>query len=167
MNAPSIVAADERGTASLAQRVAAARRTQDAGYLLGFHFDPLVEFDGWEAEYRSAIDAVAASVDVKRIAWVSLGSLRLTPRLEQIIRERGTAGRVLASERVPGTDGKSRVWRGLRERMYRMLAGHWRAVAPAVPIYLCMEPPAVWERVMGETPSDRDLALRLTARTAW
>jgi hypothetical protein len=30
-----------------------------------------------------------------------------------------------------------------------------------------MEPPAVWERVMGEVPTDRALGVRLAAGAAW
>ena len=54
---------DEPGTATLAERLAAARRVQAAGYRVGFHFDPLIEFDGWEAGYGAAIEAIAAAVD--------------------------------------------------------------------------------------------------------
>ena len=167
VNAPEIVTAEEPGTASLADRLVAARRVQDAGYRVGFHFDPLVEFDGWEDGYRAVIEAVFATVDPGRIAWISLGSLRLTPPLEGIIRSRGRSRYVLSGELVPGVDGKARVWRGLRIRMYRSLLQQLHAVDPRLPIYLCTEPASVWQRVMGEAPVDRQLGTRLLVRTTW
>jgi spore photoproduct lyase len=167
VNAPAIIAAEEHGTASLAVRLAAARRVQEAGYRLGFHFDPLIEHEGWEAGYRSAVEMIFAAVDPAAVAWVSLGSLRLSPALRQAIRARPDRSAVLGAELVPGADGKLRVWRGLRLRMYRFLLAELRRIEPRLPIYLCMEPPAVWESVMREVPADRELGVRLAAGATW
>jgi spore photoproduct lyase len=167
MNAATVAARDEADTATLAERLAAARRVQSSGYLVGFHLDPLVEFDGWAGEYAALIDSIAAAVDRTRIAWFSLGSLRLSPGLAQAVARRGAAGPVAAAELVPGADGKARVWRGLRLRMYRTIAGRLRETFADVPLYLCMEPPDVWDRVMGEVPSDRGLGIRLAAGGTW
>jgi spore photoproduct lyase len=167
VNAESVVRTDEPGTATLSERLAAARRVQGAGYRVGFHFDPLVAIDGWEREYGSAIEAIADTVARERVAWISLGSLRLSPPLQQAMRRRGSRSRVLAAELVPGLDGKARLWRGLRLRMYRFMVARLRAAFAGVPLYLCMEPPAVWERVMGDVPSDRALGLRLAAGSGW
>ena len=168
VNAAAVVAGDEAGTATLAERLAAARRVRHAGYRVGFHFDPLVEFDGWEAGYAAAVEAVAETVDTAGIAWVSLGSLRLSPALAQAVRRREAAGHVLGAELVPSADGKARVWRGLRLQMYRFLVARLRAaLGSEVPLYLCMEPPAVWQAVMGEVPADRALGLRLAAGAGW
>ena len=57
--------------------------------------------------------------------------------------------------------------RGLRLRLYRTLVARLRAALGDVPLYLCMEPAGVWERVMGDVPSDRALGLRLAAGAAW
>lgn len=167
VNAPAIVTAEEHGTASLAERLAAARAVQEAGYRLGFHFDPLVEHEGWEEGYRSAVEAIFAAIDPPAVAWVSLGSLRLSPGLRQTIRRRPQRAAVLGAELVPGSDGKLRVWRGLRLRMYRFLLAELGRVEPRLPVYLCMEPPAVWESVMREVPADRELGVRLAAGAAW
>lgn len=166
VNARSIVASEEHGTASLDERVDAARRVQGAGYLVGFHFDPLVAHEGWEEGYREAIDTVFSRLDLRRVAWVSLGSLRMTPRLKSAIRRRHDLGQVLTGELVPGPDGKERVWRGLRVKMYRRMLSWLREVDESIPLYICMEPAGVWEKVFGEAPSDRDVAQRLVAPRA-
>ena len=161
MNASAILAHDEAGTASLAERLTAARRVQSAGYRLGFHFDPLVEHAGWAEGYRETIASLAAAVDPRRVAWISLGSLRLTQGLRAAMRARSTPTQVLSAELVPNPDGKLRVWRGLRMEMYRTVQGYLRDAFPSVATYLCMESPSVWEQVRGEVPSDREVARRL------
>ncbi len=164
VNARSIIAGEEHGAASLDERVEAARRVQQAGYLVGFHFDPLIAHADWEEGYRDAVESIFSSLDTRRVAWVSLGSLRLTPRLKAAIRRRHALGQVLTGELVPGADGKERVWRGLRLQMYRRMLEWLRAVDASMPLYICMEPVGVWEKVFGEAPSDRDVARRLVAQ---
>lgn len=167
LNAEAVIASDERETATLAERLSAARRVVAAGYRVGFHFDPLVEFEGWEAGYEAVVAALAAAVSAADIAWISLGSLRVTPRLTHAMRRRAVPARGLAAELVPGADGKARVWRGLRLRMYRFVAQRLSAAFGPLPLYLCMEPSSVWQQIVGEVPSDRALGLRLAAGAAW
>lgn len=167
VNAPEICAVEEHGTASLTERIEAAYRVQEAGYRLGFHFDPLIEHDGWEEGYSLAVERIFSRVDPDAVAWISLGTLRLSPGLMQAVRGRPARTPVLGAELVPGADGKSRVWRGLRLRMYEHLNRQLRRVRPDMPIYLCMEPPSVWDRVMGGTPTDRELGVRLASGAAW
>lgn len=163
VNAEAVVRSEEPGTPSLAQRIAAAARVQGAGYRLGFHFDPLIAHDGWEEGYRNVVRLLFERLDTRRVAWVSLGSLRMTPRLKAAIRARPASGRVLTTELVPGPDGKERVWRGLRAKMYRNMLRWLREVDDRLPLYICMEPAGIWERTMGEVPTDRALAERLVS----
>jgi spore photoproduct lyase len=163
VNAPAVVAAEEAGTIGLEDRVAAAARVQAAGYKIGFHFDPLIAHDGWEEGYREAIQRIFRRLDTRRVAWVSLGSLRMTSGLKAAIKARPQRGPLLTSELVPGPDGKERVWRGLRVKMYRRMLGWLREVDDRMPLYICMEPAGVWEKVFGEVPPDREVAQRLVA----
>jgi spore photoproduct lyase len=166
VNTPNIVAAEEPGATTLEERNMAARRVQSAGYKLGFHFDPLIAQAGWETGYRAAIEAIFRQLDTRRVAWVSLGSLRLTPRLKAAIKARRRGGAVLGGELVPGPDGKERVWRGLRVKMYRRMLEWLREVDDRMPLYICMEPAGVWEKVFGATPPEREVAQRLVATSA-
>ncbi len=163
---PPAIEAEEYGTAPVADRLAAAVRVRAAGYQVGFHFDPIVEHDGWEESYGRLIDDVFCAVGPEAISWFSLGSLRMTPALQRRVRRRPAAapGRwALGAELVPGADGKLRVWRGLRVRMYRFLIEAIRKRAAGTPLYLCMEGPAVWQHAMREIPTDRELGIRLVA----
>jgi spore photoproduct lyase len=153
----AVVDAAEAGTAAVVERLAAARRVVAAGYKVGIHFDPIIEHEGWEEGYRDLVAGVAAAVPAERLAWVSMGALRLSPSLRLRMRTRFGAHALLAGEQVPGIDGKWRDFQPLRVGMYRRIRG-WIADALAeVPLYLCMETPAVWERVFGEPPPREQL----------
>ncbi len=167
---PETVVAEEYGTAPLAARLVAAARVRAAGYQVGFHLDPIVEHEGWESAYGRLLDDAFDAVEPGSIAWFSLGSLRMTPALQRKVRARPAATpalRVQGAELVPGEDGKLRVWRGLRVRMYRFLVERIRAVAPDTPLYLCMEGPGIWQQAMREVPTDRELGVRVAAGARW
>jgi len=161
-----IVDREEPGTAPLAARLAAAARLQRAGYKVGFHLDPLIEYPGWEGGYAELVQQLVDAIDPRRVAWISLGSLRFTPQLRQAVRQRGPT-RLLSTELVPGADGKLRVWHGLRVKMYRAVATALRRWDDHLPLYLCMENGAVWQQVFDEMPGDRELGRRLSAGATW
>jgi spore photoproduct lyase len=153
MNPQPVIDRDEHGTASLEERLRAARRCQEAGYRLGFHFDPMIEYPGWEDDYRRLVEEIFATVDWRRISWLSLGVLRQTPGLRRTMGERFPRTKLLTGEQVSCPDGKLRYFQPLRVAMYRKMVGWIRRAAPTVKIYLCMESKEVWEQVFGYAPS--------------
>ena len=160
---PAIADTEEHGTASFAERLRAAQRVQKAGYKVGFHFDPLIEYPEWEKDYQQAMEQVLTTVDPRGVAWVSFGSLRLTPRLRKVMRQRFPHTRLLSGEHVLCDDGKWRTFQALRVKMYRTLTAQLKALAPQVPVYMCMETAPVWQKVFGQTPGcDKDVARSLT-----
>ncbi|MBI3767913.1 MAG: radical SAM protein [Deltaproteobacteria bacterium] len=155
----------EIGTTPVGARLAAMRRVAAAGYKVGVHLDPLVEHAGWEEGYRDLLHEIAVAVPVARLAWVSMGALRLSPALRTVMRARFPATPLLAGEQVAGVDGKWRDFQPLRVRMYRTVRGFVEAALPRVPLYLCMETPDVWERVFGVPPArEQALGALLAAR---
>ncbi|NPA25650.1 MAG: DNA photolyase, partial [Deltaproteobacteria bacterium] len=55
LNAPSVSSREEGHAASLDERLAAAALCRRRGYRIGLHFDPLLDFPGWEDEYRRIV----------------------------------------------------------------------------------------------------------------
>ncbi len=164
MNPQRVIDAYERLTASFEERLSAARRCQEAGYKLGFHFDPMIEYAGWEEDYRAMVERIFSVVDHRRIAWISMGVLRNTSGLKQIIRERFPTTRLLSGEQVLCPDGKMRYFQPLRVRMYREMLGSIRSFSPTVFVYLCMESREVWERVFGFAPGcEKELGNQMAA----
>ncbi len=129
------------------------------------HLDPLIEHDGWEEGYRDLVDAIAAAVPAERLAWVSMGALRFSPGLRARVRARFPGSPLLAGEQVPGPDHKWRDFQPLRVRMYRRIRAWVERAVPGVPIYLCMETPAVWQKVFAAPPPrEQALGAALAAR---
>lgn len=162
---PAVIAAAEEGTVPIPARLAAARRAVASGYKIGVHFDPMIEHAGWEEGYRDLVAAIAAALPLERVAWVSMGTLRLTAGLVARIRARFPGTPLLGGERVPGPDGKLRDFQPLRVRMYRRIRAWLADALPGVPLYLCMETPEVWQRVFGAPPpAEQALGALLAAR---
>jgi spore photoproduct lyase len=162
MNPQRVIELHEQGTASLEERLAAARRCQEAGYRLGFHFDPMIEYPGWDHEYEETLERLFATIDWRRIAWFSMGVLRIAPALKRTMRERFPSTSLLTGEQVLCPDGKLRYFQPLRVAMYRKMLGWIRRTAPTAKVYLCMESREVWQQVYGYAPScEKELGMQL------
>jgi len=152
LNPAKLVQEEEFHTASLHERMQAARRCQNAGYFLGFHFDPLVCYPGWQEDYRELVDLLFQHVDPRGILWISLGGLRFPPSLKKTAHERFPKTKVFSGELVPGDDGKFRYLKPIRVEMYRKMLSWLREYDPNLFVYLCMERGDVWQAVYGTSP---------------
>jgi spore photoproduct lyase len=156
VNPPGAIGSEEHLSASLDERLSAAGECAKAGFLIGFHFDPILLFNGWEQAYDGLVDRMLSAVDPSRIAWISLGSLRFPPALKDVVEARFPKSRITSGEMIRGMDGKMRYPKPLRLELYRRIAGRILEKAPGAFVYFCMESPDVWERVMGKAPSSND-----------
>jgi spore photoproduct lyase len=156
LNSPRLIKEREIRSASLSQRLAAARRCAEWGYRLAFHFDPLIIHPGWEEGYAETIAELFRQVPAEAIAWISLGALRFIPRLKDTALQRFPGTRIYHHEFVCGLDGKARYFRPERVRLYRHIYQLLRRkAAETTCIYFCMESDEVWQEVMGFTPAER------------
>lgn len=154
LNPPRIIEEEEMDTASLEQRIEAARKCQEKGYLLGFHFDPIIYHEGWEEGYRETITSLFQQIDPRRVAWVSLGGFRYPPQLKAIAKERFSKTRIFLGELFPGKDAKFRYLKDIRVEMYQKMVGWLQHVDPTLFVYLCMESRDVWTQVFGWSPQN-------------
>lgn len=156
---------EEHKTASIEQRLAAADACVRAGYKVGFHLDPMIDYAGWEEDYRGLIDEIFDRTPFESIPWVSVGTVRMTPELRDSMRSRFPNSPVPLGELVPAEDGKLRYFKPSRVRMYRSVLKWVRERSQKTAVYLCMEPPAVWARVFAAPPpSDSDVGESLIPR---
>ncbi len=149
----AVYRSSEHLTASPAARIAAARAVLDAGYRVAFHFDPLIAYPNAERDYLLLIDELLDSVPPEQISFVSMGGLRMTPRLRGAARSRFPSDPMLCGEDVLAADGRFRTFTPLRLSLYRALAERFRKAGATLPAYLCMEPASVHEHVFGAAPS--------------
>jgi len=154
LNTPHIITNEERHTASLSARLRAAAKCESWGYPLGFHFDPLVIYDGCEEEYANVVEQIFSHISSENIVWISLGTFRFVPALKSIIQKRFPESKIIYGEFISGLDGKMRYFKPLRIDLYRKIVSYIRDYAPDVMIYLCMEDDEVWQKSLGFVPSD-------------
>jgi spore photoproduct lyase len=152
LNPQAIINTNEFFTTTLRERVNAARHCGQAGYKVGFHFDPLIYCKEWQKHYEAAIELLFNGVKPKDMAWISLGTLRFNPQLKKIIEVRFPNNMILDEELLPGNDGKLRYPYSIRYNIYktikRMLSKH----AKGLPIYLCMEEKRMWRDIGLQSP---------------
>jgi len=152
LNPERIIKQEEYFSASLEKRLEAAYRVQEKGYMLAFHFDPLLLYPEWEVEYQKLIENLFSLIDPSRIFWISLGALRFPPSLKAVIQQRFPQTRIIYQEMIQSLDGKLRYPKPLRIEMFKKIYSLIKDKAPDVFCYFCMESPDVWEKVMGFSP---------------
>lgn len=141
VNAEKFIKDAEHFTPSLTQRLAAAARAARAGYRLGFHFDPVVPFDGWKESYARAARQIASSVPGDKVAWISVGLLRFSRELKKAVENRFPRNTILDGEFLLEFDGKMRYPEDLRREAYEYFVPLLRRLFPKAVVYVCMEKP--------------------------
>jgi spore photoproduct lyase len=155
LNTERIIASEERKTAPLAARLAAAKTAASWGYPLAFHFDPMVIYPGCEDEYREVIRQLFAQISARNVVWISLGTFRYMPSLKAVIQQRFPGSKIIYGESIPGLDAKMRYFKPLRVALYQSVVSALREFAPDTTAYFCMEDDDVWEQTFGYRPGDR------------
>jgi spore photoproduct lyase len=154
LNTPRIINNEELHTAPLSARLRAAAKCESWGYPLGFHFDPLMIYDGCEKEYASVVERLFSHISSENIVWISLGTFRFVPALKPIIQKRFPNSKIIYGEFISGLDRKMRYFKPLRIDLYRKIVSYIRDYAPDVMLYFCMEDDEVWQKSLGFVPSD-------------
>ncbi|MCB4792864.1 MAG: radical SAM protein [Elusimicrobia bacterium] len=148
LNPEKIVQNEEFGTATLAERLKAAKICYNNGYKIGFHFDPVIYYDDWEKGYRETVNLMCDTVP--DIEWISLGSFRFNRMLKPVIEQRFPHTKYIYDELVIGHDKKMRYYKALRIDIYKKIFAWIRKRNSKTAVYLCMEPKDVWEIIFGK-----------------
>ena len=155
INTPRIAREKEKGAPPIEERIEAARKIAEKGFPVGFHFDPLIRYPGWEKDHEEVIERLLHRIDPVRVAWISLGSLRFPPHFKAIIMKRFPREKIFHDEFIKGKDGKYRYFRPLRLELYRkVLNSIHKNKGEAIPVYFCMESEDVWREVLGWIPQN-------------
>jgi len=156
LNSEKMADEEEMGAPSVRDRIQAAHLVSQAGYRVGFHFDPIIHYEGWEDGYAKIIDDLMARIDRKKIAWISLGSLRFPPALKPVIQKRFPHTKIIYDEFITGKDGKLRYIKPLRLRLFQRIVGDLKkAGGGEIPVYFCMESRDIWLDVQKKAPRSK------------
>lgn len=144
LNTQRMIERYEIGTASLTERIDAARRCQEHGYRIRLRIDPGILYEGWQPDYTDLIHQSFAVLEPENI---TLGMLRLLPGHFALAKQAyGSRASLLReaglSERA--SDGKLRYPVRQRVKFYRFLIDVIRSFNERLSIGLCRETWDVW-----------------------
>lgn len=138
----------ENGAATIDERIQAALSAVRKGYKVGFHFDPIIYYEGWEKDYKDIVEELFSYESLKKnTVWISLGTLRFTPGLNQIAEQRfAVSDMYYQGEFFVDVDGKLRYPREVRIDIYNKMIQWIKGLNVAAWVYLCMEFESVWSK---------------------
>jgi len=148
LNPQVIIDNEEKRAASLGARIQSARALADKGVKVGFHFHPIVLFEGWQEAYTAIAHALTTHFTCNEVALVSMGTLTFIKPVLKKIRLRAQNSKILQMPLVDA-NGKYSYPLSIKEEMFSTL---YQAFAPwhgNVFFYLCMEDESLWQKVFG------------------
>jgi spore photoproduct lyase len=145
LNSKSAIETYEPGTASLDERINAARLCQNHGYRIRIRIDPAIFHPDWQCGYAELVKKVFAALRPENI---TLGMLRLLPgHLRLAVSAYGNRAKTLSQHKLisGATDNKLRYPPHQRLEFYTYLIDIIRSIDKQVSISLCRETPEIWE----------------------
>jgi spore photoproduct lyase len=156
LNPEIIIRNEEHGTASLAERLRAARVVADRGVRVAFHFHPIIYYLGWDRDYPQIAEELQQRFRPEEVLFVSFGSVTLIKPVVRKIRERGGPSRILQMEMVPDPHGKWTYPAPVKLELFRTLVTAFQPWKDSVYMYFCMEHAWFWDQVFGHHYSSND-----------
>ena len=148
LNTPVIIENEEHLTATLAQRIEAARKLANKGVLVGFHFHPIIQYENYLNEYKKVYDTLLDTFDSNEVVFISLGTLTFIKPVIQKLRSRDFKSKIL---QMPFEDanGKASYPLEIKKEMFNHAYESFKPWHKEVYFYLCMEDHSLWKEVFG------------------
>ncbi len=149
LNPQIIIDNEEHFTATLAQRIHAARQLADKGVIVGFHFHPIIYYDNFKKDYTDIVQTILSAFSSNEIGMISLGTLTFIKPAIKNLRTLGIHSKVLQIQMVDAA-GKYSYPLHIKEKLFGTV---WNAFTPwhkKVFFYFCMEDKKLWKLVMGK-----------------
>ncbi len=157
LNPQIIVENEEHYTASLEKRLQAAERVAQKDLKIGFHFHPMIYYDGWQEEYPAIARSIMQRFDPQSVLFISMGSVTMIKPVIKQIRRRGFKTKILQMELVPDPHGKWTYPDDIKIEMFRTMHQAFAPWHDTVFFYLCMEKASIWENSLGYVYPNNDL----------
>lgn len=154
LNTPTIITNEEHLTASLDKRINAARKMADRGIKVGFHFHPIVQYEGYLDEYQKVYERLTVEFAPSEVALVSFGTLTFIKPVIKQLREREFRSKITQIEHVDAS-GKTSYPDEIKEAMFRHAYESFKPWQQNVVgneevfFYLCMEEHQMWAKTFG------------------
>lgn len=151
LNPEKVIFHEEKGTAPLAKRLAAARKLADRGCPVGFHFHPMVWYEGWQADYEELVARLTGMFSPAETVMVSIGTLTFIKSVIKRIRSNLLPTTILQMpmEEIGGKFSYPFVIKKeMFSALYRAFPQSWK---DDVFFYMCMEDIRLWQPVLGRS----------------
>jgi spore photoproduct lyase len=156
LNPQTIIDHEEHFTASLADRLNAAKTLAQKGMRVAFHFHPIMFYTHWERDYADVADAIINQFLPDDVLFVSLGTLHFTKPIIRAIRKLPHATKVLQMPLCKTADNKFSYPDETKQRMYRHVYQSFSPWHDHVFFYLCMETKTMWESTLRKSFETND-----------
>lgn len=155
INTQTIIDNEEHLTASLEERLLAAKKIADKGNLVGFHFHPMVYYKGWKEEYGEVASRITDRFNPDKVALVSIGTLTYIKPVIKKIRERDFKTKILQMP-LEDAEGKYSYPYAVKKEMFSHLYNSFSSWHNNVYFYMCMEDKKLWGEVFGKEYSSNE-----------
>ena len=124
---------------------------------MGFHFHPMIYFEGWEVEYQSIVERILENFLPEEVLFLSLGTITFIKPVMQKIREMGNSSKILQMDFAQDPKGKLTYPDEIKVLLFNHML---KALSPwkeKVFMYLCMEKASIWQQTLGYAyPTNED-----------
>lgn len=158
LNTPIIIKNEEHLTASLDERISAARKLADKGVLVGFHFHPIIQYKDYLDDYKKVYDTLQSTFKPQEVVLISMGTLTFIKPVIKQLREREMKTKILQMP-FENINGKQSYSLEVKKEMFKHCYDSFKSWHNKVYFYLCMEDHTLWKDVFGyEYSSNHDMA---------
>lgn len=148
LNTPIIIKNEEHLTASLDERISAARKLADKGVLVGFHFHPIIQYKDYLDDYKKVYDTLQSTFKPQEVVLISMGTLTFIKPVIKQLREREMKTKILQMP-FENINGKQSYSLEVKKEMFKHCYDSFKSWHNKVYFYLCMEDHSLWKDIFG------------------
>ena len=149
LNPQIIIENEELLTASLDQRLIAAKELAQKGIKVAFHFHPIIIYEGWKKDYGDLVKTLISDFSPSDILFISLGTLHFPKPVLKKIRFSSSNSKIY---KIPFTQNPEKKYTYPYDKKMEMFSFVYEAFKPwhsKVFFYLCMEIREFWNDLFG------------------
>ncbi len=148
LNPQIVIDNEEHLTASLQERIDAAKAIAAKGNLVGFHFHPIIAYEGYLSDYEAIYKQLINEFDPKYVAMVSMGTLTFIKSVLKKLYKRELKTKVT---QIPmrEVNGKRTYDYETKKEMFSHCYNSFKPWHGKVFFYMCMEEHSLWRDVFG------------------
>jgi spore photoproduct lyase len=159
LNPQIIIDKEEHLTASLDERLSSAKKLQEKGCLVGFHFHPMIYIENWKDEYGAVFEKLISMFDPKKVVLISFGTLTFIKPVIKQIRKREFKTKILQMP-LENASGKFSYPLDIKKEMFKFAYDALSFWHKEVYFYMCMENSDLWRDVFGyEYPTNESFEM--------